>query len=503
MNNETDISLKFTNKVNNLNKLAEYEKRLQSIKSIMATMPKSNQFGALLPKNLDKTLSEIYKQLTNSVRATASLKNEMKNVKNEADDTSKRISAIKFGAIILALRKVANVTGKLVDKSADYLENINLYQVAFNGVYQEADKFVNKLSEMYGLDESWGTRTVGIFRQLANAMGLANQEADRLSYLMTQMSIDISSLFNVDVDRASQILQSALAGQTRPIRSVTGADITMNTLQQTLNDLNIDRAINQLSFAEKRLVIVVSLTKQLTQATGDWGRTLESPANQTRILSEQWERLTRSLGNVLLPVVAKILPYINGILMAMVEILDIIASLVGFKTEDFDYFTGIADSVLDLEDGLDGATESAKKLKQGLRGFDKLNVITTPSAGAGGVGASGGISGDILGAYNKAYEEYMGKLKKVKMRATEIRDSIMEWLGFTKQVDSTTGDVSFKLKDGIQNIHLLGGAIATIIGFKLIKGIAGLITGTSKLGKLLGTGGLFTALKNSYQLPQR
>ena len=82
------------------------------------------------------------------------------------------------------------------------------------------------------------------------------------------------------------------------------------------------------------------------------------------------------------------------------------------------------------------------------------------------------------------------------MLATKIRDKIMEWLGFTKIINSETGDVSFKLKEGFTRLKLIGGIIATLIGFKLVSSIKGLITGTSKLGKLLGTGGLYKTIKN-------
>jgi len=150
-----------------------------------------------------------------------------------------------------------------------------LFQVAFDGNYKSADRFIKKMSEMYGMDESWLTRTVGIFRQLSNAMNLSAENGERLSTLMTQMSLDISSLYNIDVEKASSTLQSALAGQTKPIRHATGADITQATLQTTLDNLGIDRVVNQLSYAEKRLLIIISLTQQLNESIGDMGRTIE------------------------------------------------------------------------------------------------------------------------------------------------------------------------------------------------------------------------------------
>ena len=39
--------------------------------------------------------------------------------------------------------------------------------------------------------------------------------------------------------------------------------------------MGIERAVSQLSFAEKRLLIIVSLTQQLNQATNDFGKTIK------------------------------------------------------------------------------------------------------------------------------------------------------------------------------------------------------------------------------------
>lgn len=480
MNEQREIGLKFTNKVTGEAKLERYAKQLNVIKSAMSGIN------------------------TGMIRDIEQSAGNIKEISEDTDTMSKKVNAaFNYTALRTFSRGLKTVTttmSSLVTQSSSFLEDFNLFQVAFNGNYRSAERFVNKLSEMYGLDEGWLTRTTGIFKQLANAMDLSVESGEKLSELMTQMSIDISSLYNVDVERASSVLQSALAGQTKPIRSLTGGDITQATLQTTLDNLGIDRAISQLSFAEKRLVIMISLTQQLSESAGDWGRTLESPANQTRILNEQWTRLSRAVGNLFLPIVSKILPYLNAILMVLTEIINTIASFFGFKIEDYDYFGSMAGSAWDFDDAVSSAGSSVDKLKdkmKGLRGFDKLNVINSPSptsgGGTGGAG-SGGIDPAVMGAFNKAFEDYQNKIKDVQMKATKIRDAIMDWLGFTKEIDSETGKVSFKLKDGLQRIHLIAAAIGLLTGIKIINGIKGLITGTSRLGRLLGTGGLYKTL---------
>ena len=74
---------------------------------------------------------------------------------------------------------------------------------------------------------------------------------------------------------------------------------------------------------------------------GDYTRTINSTSNQISIMKEQWQRVARAVGNMVYLVLAKILPIVNSILMALTEIANFIASLFGFKMPEFDY-SGLA-----------------------------------------------------------------------------------------------------------------------------------------------------------------
>lgn len=169
-------------------------------------------------------------------------------------------------------------------------------------------------------------------------------------------------------------------------------------------------------------------------------------------MKEQWDRLSRAVGNVFYPILQKILPYINGVLMALTEIFNLLASLLGFEMPEFDYsgLSVTSDAALDLMDNLDGAGESADKLAskmKGLRGFDKLNVINTPSSGGGGSVSGGGgsfVDPKIMDAFNKAFENYDDMMDSVQMKARDIMKSIMHWLGFTEEIDEETGKIVWK-----------------------------------------------------------
>ena len=486
MNNETDIGIKFSNKITNEKKLEKYREELAKIYGLLKYMDKGKMLA--IQNATDET--------------TKSLKEQNKMMAANGSDSQKMARNFNLAfnyttvrTFARALKSVATTMGSMVKQSASYLENMNLLDVAFNNNTREAEKFVNKISEMYGLDESWGYRTVGIFKQLANAMGISAEAGNKLATTLTQLSIDTASLYNIETNDAVSIFSSALAGQTKPARRL-GADITQTTLQKTLDTAGIKEYVANLSYAEKRLVIVASLLQQLQEANNDWGRTIESVANQTRIMNEQWNRLTRAVGNVFLPIVKQLLPYLNAVLMVMTEIINSIAILVGYNEEDFDYFKGAAENVADIETGAEGATSAVKKLNNSLRSFDRLNNITASAASGAGLGGGVGISPDIMKLFNSEVDKYNSTLDNIQMKATKIRDSIMAWLGFTKKINPLTKDVSFKF-DHITSGTVLG---ALAIGGVIYKGIKSIVSilGKFNIGKTAKeTAASFTKLKSS------
>ena len=476
MNESQEVSIKFINTISGDKKLKEYEQRLQNIYGYISSI-KAGQSKA-----------------TNEVKnAVNGLGKEVKQTKEKTESLGKSLkTAFNIASIFATInisKKLINKFGELVNKSSDYVENLNLLQVAYADINEktgefnrgiketsaEIQNFIDKMADVYGLDENRLTRQFGVFKQLANAMKLPYETASDLSEMMVKMTNDIASLYNLDVDRASNALQSALAGQVRPIRTATGADITEKTLQNTVDALGLDRSISQLSYVEKRLIMVISLTDQLKKSQGDWGRTIDSVANQTRILHEQWNRLTRAIGNVFYPMIEKILPYLNAILMVLTEIFNLIASIVGFKVPEFDYsgLAGASDATVDLIDGMDEAGASADKLKDklnGLRGFDKLNVINTPKDSGSGVGA--GIDPAIMDAFNAKFGKYNDMMEQVRMKAHDIRDAILDFLGFN--------DGSYR------NLKALGVLLALFLSTKLITGIAKFSAGLKGMKTILG-----------------
>ena len=185
MNDQTEVSIKFTHKIDNEKKLKQYAETLKTI----------NTFLTSIDTGKAKAVEDVATSTNKMVN-----KSTTEGVKTLGNNLTKAFNITKLIAFRSAFERTIKQISNYTKKTADFLENWNLLDVAFQNNTTEAEKFVNTLTEMYGLDESWAYRTVGIFKQLSNAMGLTDEVGTKLSKTLTQLAIDTSSLYNIEIE---------------------------------------------------------------------------------------------------------------------------------------------------------------------------------------------------------------------------------------------------------------------------------------------------------------
>lgn len=433
-------------------------------------------------------------KLQELIKDVKNLSNSVGDSSNKINDYSKKISTgFKLTGIYVAARKVLKTLFGFVDTTNNYSESLNLFNVvmgntgdAFSEVGKQATVFQNKMAENFGTQRAQTLTYQALYQSMAENMGIASDKAGIMSENTTKLINDLSSLYNKSESTTAEALRAGVfAGQTKPLRAF-GLDVTEKSLTPVLDSIGItDRTVRELSQAEKQILRYIAVLRQSSIAHGDWANTIESPSNQLRIFKNQLVETSTALGGLFQGAFAKILPYANAILMVVKEVANALADMFGIEIED--YNSGIAsteDYYEDLEDGINGATDATKKLKRETLSFDQIHNIDDKDA-SGGVGSlSGGIDQRLLDAING----YDNGLDRVKMKATEIRDKIMEWLGFTKEVDTLTGKVSFKLQEGITPIKVIGATIVGIMGFKIGSKLLDIWKGIKNIKtSLLGT----------------
>lgn len=397
------------------------------------------------------------------------------NVKNNADKASKALSGMfslgKLYFFINYSRRIAQSIGGIVQSAIDYRETINKFQVSMGDMYDRAVAFQNKMSEAYGLAKADLMDYQANFNNIIKGLGNIDVEASyNMSETLTEMAVDFASLFNTSIDSAMTKFQSALTQQVRPIRSVSGFDITTPTLRSVMESIGItDRQISQLNQVEKRLLIIITLQRQMQNvgALGDFARTIEQPANQLKILSQQLKETGIVLGNFVLHYIAPAIKYVLGFVMAIKVLIQSLGALAGYEEDD-----SVSAPLLEFEDAADGATGAVGKTKKAVEdlrkattGIDELNIISQPKDTDTGGGVGGGLSG-IDPRLTAELEKYNSVLDDVEMKAKKIRDHILDWLGVT---DGTYKNFN-KIKTALEIIAaIIAVVLAVKLGIKIVS----------------------------------
>lgn len=95
----------------------------------------------------------------------------------------------------------------------------------------------------------------------------------------------------------------------------------------------ITTAYNEMSQAEQVMLRYNYLMSTTADAQGDFARTQDSYANQTRLLSESWLEFTGIMAEQLLPVLTTIVSWLNNIVAFLTENADMVSAvLVGLAT---------------------------------------------------------------------------------------------------------------------------------------------------------------------------
>lgn len=258
-----------------------------------------------------------------------SIKTDTKSVETQTKASTNKISAdwSKTGKTLSNIGKNLTKTVTLpilaaataaVKLSSDLTETMGKAEVVFGDNFGAIEAWSNGAIENMGLAKESALDAASTFGDLATSMGIGQTTAADMSMDLTQLAADMASFKNISVERAQIALNGIFTGETE---SLKGLGIVMNeaTLEQFAMNQGLNKTYKELSQTEKvmlRYKFVMSSTKN---AQGDFARTSDSVANQTRMVSERLKETGANFGDVLAPMVGKALAAINDFLSGIMS----------------------------------------------------------------------------------------------------------------------------------------------------------------------------------------
>lgn len=460
--------------ITQLNKLPELAEALDEIdwSEFASDIQKLTDALAPLAAQLN-TVSTAFGRLPPRIQRTAVATDTLPPANNRAARSYIDLWA-KCRMTYNVLKAIVRGFSTFITESSDYVENINLFNASMGKYADEAQRYAETVGEAMGIDPGQFMRYQGVFNTMISGFGVATDRAAEMSKQLTQLGYDLASYYNDSFDTAMEKVRSGLSGEVRAMREY-GFDLSDTRLRQDALTLGIEKSVSAMTQAEKTQLRYHEILTQVSWAHGDMARTLNAPANQLRILQAQITQCARAIGNIFIPMLNKVLPYLIAFAKVVREVANIISKLFGFSLPEVDYsgISGGASAMGDLADSTDDAAKSAKKLKNYLLGIDELNVLPEKNESENPL-ENFSLGGD-LGLDIEQYD-FLGDA--VTGQIDDIVNKMREWLGITGEIDSWSDFFQTRLGKILAAVGAIG---AGLLGWKIAKGLMNAVNTLSHL----------------------
>ena len=224
---------------------------------------------------------------------------------------AKKAGAALAGAF--AVKKIVEFGASCVSLGSDLQEVQNVVDVSFPAMSAQVDQFAKSAAASFGLSETMAKKFTGTFGAMAKAFGFSEKEAYSMSTALTGLAGDVASFYNISQDEAYTKLKSVFTGETETLKDL-GVVMTQNALDAYAMANGFGKTTQAMSESEKVALRYQFVMDQLSLAQGDFARTSDSWANQTRILKLQFDSIKATLGQGFINLFTPIIKAINTLL---------------------------------------------------------------------------------------------------------------------------------------------------------------------------------------------
>lgn len=342
----------------------------------------------------------------------------LKSLSDMVGDIKPKLKSLAMAVTAaFSVKKLVDFGRQSIETASDLAEVQNVVDTAFGESKQKMEDFADTAVKTYGISKLTAKQTGSNFMAMAAGMGLANDSASDMAMALTGLSADMASFYNVGQDVASTALKSIFTGETETLKQF-GIVMTDANLQAYALSKGITKSTADMSQAEKVQLRYNYVMSQTALAQGDFAKTSDSWANQTRILSEQWKEFGATIGTVLMNVLLPAVKAINSLLSQFIALAQgaarALSEAFGFElSNSADEAQSIVKSTSQAADNYSDIADNAQQAQEAQEGslasFDQMNKLNDESK-SDSTGVSG--AGEIMQPSGTSVEVDTGKADK-------------------------------------------------------------------------------------------
>ena len=216
------------------------------------------------------------------------------------------VGALAAGAVVLGTQAIT--------AASDLAEVMSKTKVLFGDAADSVILFAEQAAQALGQSKKTALDGATTFAVFGSAAGLTGEALAQFATDNVRLAADLASFANTSPEDAIYAIGAAFRGEMEPIRKY-GVMLDDATLKQKASELGIYDGNGALTQQQKVLAANASILDQTGAAQGDFARTSEGMANQSRILKAELENVKAEIGEALLPVALGFANFLNDTLI--------------------------------------------------------------------------------------------------------------------------------------------------------------------------------------------
>lgn len=287
------------------------------------------------------TASEVAFNNTSAVNAMVeelhSYESRVQEIEAELVDANNRLAEMEeqtrrnttaVGGMESAFQKIAGVIATIgigsmiqeqvsqaIDYASDLTEVQNVVDTVF-GAHSAIDKWAQSTLIAVGLNELSAKQYAGTMGAMLSSSGVAQEQVESMSMSIAELAGDMASFYNLETDEAFEKIRSGISGETEPLKAL-GINMSVANLEAYALAEGIATSYSEMDQASQIALRYSYLMETTANAQGDFARTSDSFANQTKLLQENWKAFTGEIATHALPALAKIMQNMNAFVTSL------------------------------------------------------------------------------------------------------------------------------------------------------------------------------------------
>ena len=251
---------------------------------------------------------EIGAKINELINALNDSESRLQKFATKMKDVGKNLTA----TVTLPLIGIGGLSLKV---ASDFEETASKFQTVFSNISKSAENSFETLRAEYGLSSLAAKQLLADTGDLLTGFGFSQQSALELSTQVQKLAVDLASFTNFSggATGASEALTKALIGERDSLKALGIAILEEDVKKQVAINTAKGLVFETERQAQAQATLDIAL-EQSKNALGDYGRTQEGFANQTRLLQSRIQDLGTELGTILIPIATRITKAITSVI---------------------------------------------------------------------------------------------------------------------------------------------------------------------------------------------